>query len=292
MNQNWLTKPDGDPGWLSYFINEGYECYIVDQTFRGRSPWQPGNGTLGVMSAERIQQYFTATAKYKLWPYAELHTQWPGSGVMGDTYFDAYYASTVQSFNEAEDYQQSTMQTAGAALLAEVGRPVVMIAHSQAGGLAWPIADIRPDLVHRLVLIEPSGPPFETTMIGSGPARPYGLTEILITYDPPVANPEIDLVKQVVTPRQGDGPTCMIQADSPRPRSLRNLKKVPMLVVTAESSYHVHQDWCTVLYLRQAGVFVDHLALGSSGIHGNGHMMFLEKNSDIVAAEVQKWMEK
>ena len=292
MNQNWLTKPDGEPGWLSYFINQGYECYIIDQTFRGRSPWQPGNGTLAALSAERIQQYFTATAKYKLWPQAKLHTQWPGSGVMGDEYFDAYYAATVQSLSGAEDYQQSTMQAAGAALLDKIGHPVVMIAHSQGGGLAWPIADIRPDLVHRLVLLEPSGPPFESTIIGSGPARPYGLTEVPITYDPPVKNPETDLVKQVVTSKDGDEASCTIQADSPPPRKLRNLKKVPMLVVTAESSYHVLQDWCTIMYMRQAGVSVDHSALGDSGIHGNGHMMFLEKNSDIVAAEVQKWIEK
>lgn len=243
-----------------------------------------------VLSAERIQKYFTATAKYKLWPQATLHTQWPGSGMMGDRIFDAYFASIVQGLS-LQTYQQSTMRTAGAALLDTIGRPVIIVTHSQGGGLTWPIADSRPDLVHLIVAIEPSGPPFENTIIGSGPARPYGLTEVPIEYDPPVENPETDLVKLVVTPRFGDGTTCIVQAQSPRPRSLANLKNVPVLVVTAESSFHALQDWCTVRYLRQAGVYVEHLALESVGIQGNGHMMFLEKNSDIVAMEIQRWME-
>jgi hypothetical protein len=51
-------------------------------------------------------------------------------------------------------------------------------------------------------------------------------------------------------------------------------------------------DWCTVSYLQQAGVSVKHLELGNRGILGNGHMMFMEKNSDAVAAELQRWMER
>ncbi|KAH7353188.1 hypothetical protein B0T11DRAFT_300365, partial [Plectosphaerella cucumerina] len=33
---NFLNKPDGGQGWASQFIRQGYELYIVDQTFRGR----------------------------------------------------------------------------------------------------------------------------------------------------------------------------------------------------------------------------------------------------------------
>ena len=134
--QNWLNKPDGGRGWASYFIEHGYECYIVDQTFRGRSPWIPENGTMAAIPAEMIQKFFTATARYKLWPEAELHTQWPGSGVIGDPIFDAYYASTVQ-FIKSQTQQETTIQAAGVALLDRIGQPVILVTHSQAGAHGW-----------------------------------------------------------------------------------------------------------------------------------------------------------
>ncbi len=61
---NWLNKPDGGEGWASFFLSQGYECYIIDQTFRGRSTWFPGNGTLGTYSAELLQQRFTTPLLY------------------------------------------------------------------------------------------------------------------------------------------------------------------------------------------------------------------------------------
>jgi hypothetical protein len=34
------------------------------------------------------------------------------------------------------------------------------------------------------------------------------------------------------------------------------------------------------------------LHLGGMGIHGNGHMMMLEKNSDQIADVMEKWVRK
>jgi uncharacterized protein (UPF0262 family) len=63
-----------------------------------------------------------------------------------------------------------------------------------------------------------------------------------------------------------------------------------VLVVTGEASFHAPYDYCTVKYLRQAGVSVEHADLGREGIHGNGHMFFLEKNSAKIAARVLSWI--
>ena len=63
------------------------------------------------------------------------------------------------------------------------------------------------------------------------------------------------------------------------------------MVLTTEASYHALYDWCTVKYLRQAGVQTDHVNLPNLGLHGNGHMVFMEKNSEEVAALVQLWIE-
>jgi hypothetical protein len=33
------TKPDGKPGWLNYFLRQGWDTYISDAMERGRSGW-------------------------------------------------------------------------------------------------------------------------------------------------------------------------------------------------------------------------------------------------------------
>jgi hypothetical protein len=107
-----------------------------------------------------------------------------------------------------------------------------------------------------------------------------------------VTDPLIDLVKQTIPSNSSLHSDCVIQADDPAPRQLVNLAHVPVLILTTESSYHAPYDWCTVQFLQQAGVPAQHLQLADIGIHGNGHMVFMEKNSLQVAAVLQKWMEQ
>ena len=140
---NFLNKPDDGLSWTSQFLEAGQTVYIVDQTFRGRSAWAPRSG------AESPSTYS-----------AELHTQWPGLGVMGDPVFDAFYSSNVQFIVNAT-YQQQTMQAAGAQLLDMIGAPAWLLGHSQGGLMPLLIADARPSLVKGLILVEPTGPPFQ-----------------------------------------------------------------------------------------------------------------------------------
>src|SRR6266478_8445002 len=35
----WETKPDGNPGWQSYFLKAGYDVYVADAVERGRASW-------------------------------------------------------------------------------------------------------------------------------------------------------------------------------------------------------------------------------------------------------------
>lgn len=84
---------------------------------------------------------------------------------------------------------------------------------------------------------------------------------------------------------------CVLQADNSAPRKLTNLAEIPILTVTAEASLHAVYDECNVRYLRQAGCSrVDHVELGDVGIHGNGHMFFMESNSDEVQELVHNWI--
>ncbi|KAK2589406.1 hypothetical protein QQS21_012919 [Conoideocrella luteorostrata] len=292
--QNFVNKPDGGRGWASEFVHQGYEVYVVDQPLRARSAWHPGEGAQSPSrySAELMQDRFTAPERAGQWPQAAKHTQWPGTGVMGDAFFDAFYASTVQFVNN-ETYQQIVTQKAGAALLDRIGKPTILIGHSQGGAYPPLITDKRPHLVHAMVLLEPKGPPFREAVFSERPTRPWGIVDAPISYDPPVADPERDLVKVTLPPSGPNLAECVMQAVHPSPRKLINMVDKPILVVTAEASYHAVYDHCTVEFLRQAGCSkVEHIDLSKIGIYGNGHMFFLEKNSQEIHGVVHKWIQK
>jgi hypothetical protein len=57
----------------------------------------------------------------------------------------------------------------------------------------------------------------------------------------------------------------------------------------SESSYHAPYDHCTAEWLEQAGVKNSFIRLTDLGIHGNGHMMMLEKNNLEISALLRRW---
>lgn len=288
---NWMNTPDGRKGWAEFFMERGYAVYMVDQPARGRSAWHPNvDGGLRTFTAPQIEKQFTAPAFHKAWPQAVKHTQWPGAGGekngrMGDPVFDAFYASQVQSL--ASDVEtQEKMKAAGAALLDRIG-PAILLTHSQAGLLGWVMAEARPQLVKGIIAIEPSGPPFENAVLSNTKARPWGVTDIPLAYDPPAAKPEdIAIARQ----DKADGPdlvACTLQAEPAR--KLVALSKIPTLIVVSEASYHAPYDHCTARFLKQAGVPVTFMRLEDKGVHGNGHMMMYEKNNLDIARLLTGW---
>ncbi len=150
---------------------------------------------------------------------------------------------------------------------------------------------MRPNHVKGLIQLEPSGPPFTfRPPIGTGPAFAYGLTDLPIGYDPP-AGPNASYIETILEPaKDADHDPCIMQK-SPA-KQLTNLAKIPELVVTGEASFHQPVDYCTVKYLKQVGVDVEFADLGAEGIHGNGHMLFMEKNNIEIADRVYQWLEK
>ncbi len=67
---------------------------------------------------------------------------------------------------------------------------------------------------------------------------------------------------------------------------------IPIVVVTSEASYHAVYDHCTVKYLNQAGAKADFVRLEDKGIHGNGHMVMLEKNNLKIAHLLDQWVQQ
>jgi pimeloyl-ACP methyl ester carboxylesterase len=294
---NFNGTADGREGWTQHFLRRGYAVYIVEQPGRGRSSYQPDtDGTQAYPDALRVQQRFTAPEKFNLWPQARLHTQWPGTGTAGDPSFDQFFASQVP-FVQKADVTQALNRDAIAALIDKLG-PVILMTHSQSGAYGWEAVDQRPGMVKALIQAEPSAPPVHDVEFLGAPewfrdgarTRTWGLTAIPITYAPPVKDAsELTFERQ----EKADGPDlarCWLQKEPAR--QLPNLQKLPIAIVTGEASFHGPYEHCVVKFLEQAGVHPTWLNLGAMGIHGNGHMMMLEKNSDQIADVIEKWVRK
>lgn len=281
---NWMTTPDGRPGWAQYFVDRGFEVYLVDQPARGRSAWHRGiDGELRNFPVSTVESLFTGSAGE--WPQAKLHTQWPGTGRKGDRAFDQFYASQVEYVGSAEE-TQIAMQAAGAALLDRIGR-AILLTHSQSGPFGWLLADARPALVKAIVAVEPQGPPIQA---GATRRLAWGIADIALTYTPAVAQASELQVEQQAAPDAPGLQTCWVQKAPAR--QLVNLKRTPIAVVGTEASYHAPFDHCAVRWLRDAGVTVDFIRLADVGVRGNGHMVMLEKNNLEVAAVIDGWIGK
>jgi hypothetical protein len=104
-----------------------------------------------------------------------------------------------------------------------------------------------------------------------------------LTYDPPLSDTDKGL-DYILGPSAGG-----VQQSEP-PRKLVNLHDVPVVVMTAEASYHVNFDHHTVDFLRRAGVPAEHLHLAEHGLSGNGHLMAIEQNNADLAALIESWL--
>jgi pimeloyl-ACP methyl ester carboxylesterase len=276
---NFLTTPDGREGWALDFVRQGYPVYVIDQPARGRSTYHPStNGPLSGSDTGAAQQRFTAPEKFPgNWPQAKYHTQWPGTGLLGDQYFDQFFASQVENAGNGEALTTKAVSD----LLDKIG-PAIVMTHSQSGAYTWPIADARPKLVKAILAVEPSGPPVDGGKV-------WGVSSIPLTYSPPVSDPS--QLQFVEVP--ADNPDLLPCKRQKEPaRKLVNLRKIPVLEITGQASYHAQYDQCTARYLQQAGVPVDFVRLETVGLRGNGHMIMLEKNSADVAKFMMKWLDK
>src|SRR5246127_3266386 len=82
---NYTGTPDGREGWAQYFVRQGYTVYVVDQVGKGRSGYLTAayGPTTNVERGNALPR-FVAQEKFKRWPQAVLHTQWPGNGEPDD----------------------------------------------------------------------------------------------------------------------------------------------------------------------------------------------------------------
>jgi pimeloyl-ACP methyl ester carboxylesterase len=288
----WQQTPDGRPGWAYHLVAQGYTVYMPDFPARGRSIYVPGvDGDLQIRSAERVccsdTAAYTNGGEFGRWPRRERVSQWPGDGMMGDPVFDAFYKTQVEFAGGGA----GLIRDAYVALLDRIGSPVILIAHSQGGGIVWAVADARPALVKGIVGLEPDGPPMQNVnriTVTGREQRDWGPSGLPLTYDPPVGDPaEFSLVLED-EPDEAGVVTCYLQQEPAR--QLVNLRNIPAMITVGDASYHYIYDHCTAKWLNQAGVETDYLPLGGAGIRGNAHEMMIEANSDEVIRFIEGWI--
>ena len=268
---DWLGTPDGRPGWATFLVEQGYAVYVVDRPGHGRSPFHPDvlGPPGGVFTHELVLALFTAAAAGPMThPTAHLHTQWPGSGGLDDPSVRQFAAAAGPMLADIAA-AHALEQDRGAALLDEIG-PAVLVTHSAGGPMGWLTADARPELVRAIVAIEPLGPPFfDNPELGL--SLPWGITAVPLRFDPPADEPAV----------LRDGTS----------RALPNLHGIPIAVADAEASLFAHIDGATVAFLQEAGCSVEHLRLADHGVHGNGHLMMLERNNREALAPILAWLD-
>ncbi|WP_344418247.1 alpha/beta fold hydrolase [Pseudonocardia ailaonensis] len=252
----WMQTADGRPGWAPSAVDRGYDVVVVDQPDRGRSGWSISADAddFTRLSAGDVERLFTACAAHRAWSGAEGHTQWPGTGRVGDPVFDQFFAGTVPYLSD-HALSQERARDAVAGLLTTIG-PAVLVTHSQSGPQGWVAAGAAPQQVRAIIAIEPSGPPGREFFTGE-PARGYGISDIPVGLDA---------------------------------EGMSVLRDIPILVVTGSASYHACYDDETVALMRSWGLRVEHVYLADVGIVGNGHMMQVESNSDQILELALTWL--
>lgn len=151
------TKPDGQPGWESYFLHAGYDVYVSDAVERGRASWarypeifksepffRPKKEGWELFRIGDTDSYATDPAQRKALP----GTQFPVAA------FDQFAKQAIPRWGTNDVATQ-------AAYDAYVDKvcPCVIVVHSQGGNFAFNSAAKYPDKVKALVAVETSGSP-------------------------------------------------------------------------------------------------------------------------------------
>lgn len=258
---DWRGTPDGRPGWADLLVDAGYLVYLVDRPAHGRSWAHPD------VVGEPDAQFSYEMAMGLFDTPLPGHDQSTWGGGIGDPMLDQLIAG-MGFFPKDLAESQRMDQDRLARLLDRTG-PAIIVTHSAGGPAGWLVADARPDAVKAIVAIEPMGPPFFE--FGPTARLNWGLSAAPLQYSPTVEDPGA------------------VEAD-PGAYELPALKGIPIAVVVGETSPFTEWTPQVVDYINAAGGTAEFMDLGEHGVHGNGHAMMLEKNSDEAVGPILDWI--
>ena len=263
---DYLTTPDGRPGWSDLLVTQGWVVYVVDRPGHGRSAYIPE--ALGPMGPPLPIEVLTGifvppTDGPGAMPFAGLHTQWPGDrNDPRDPALLQFLAGGGPFAADAAD-RQALEQKRLVELLDRIG-PAFVVSNSLGGPAGFLVADARPELVVGLVQVEPIGPAFNT-MIGPDTLQ-WGVAAVPMTFDPPASSPS-DLSLDHQEPPAPGAPATVLQHEPAR--QLTNLAQVPIAVVGEASVFRFTiRRWSSSCNRPAA---TRSTSTRRTGVHGNSH---------------------
>ncbi len=151
------TKPDGQPGWESYFLKAGHDVFVSDAMERGRASWSRYPEVFKSEPFFRTKKeawelfrigengsYVTNAAERKALP----GTQFPVQA------FDQFVKQSIPRWSTNDAGIQAAYDA-----YVEKACPCVILVHSQGGNFAFNSALKYPDKVKAIVAVETSGSP-------------------------------------------------------------------------------------------------------------------------------------
>lgn len=159
----WETKPDGQPGWQSYFLHAGHNVYVSDAVERGRATW---SRFPEIYSSPPI--FRTKKEAWELFRIGPSYTDHATKTAFADTQFpvDSFDAFMRQN-NPRWLTNDAATQMAYDAYVQAVC-PCVILVHSQGSYFGFTAALHAPDKVKAVIAIEPSSAPDPTKTDLSG----------------------------------------------------------------------------------------------------------------------------
>jgi alpha-beta hydrolase superfamily lysophospholipase len=261
----------GQAGWAHYWVQAGYDTYVIDRPGHGRAIYHPD--ALGPISP--VFNYASITRDF-MRAAVEPNRRWMGTGDVGDPLIDQFQAG--QGSLPTDNVATQEMWARGAGdLLDKIGPSIVMV-HSAGGPWGYLAANARPGTVKAILNFEGGGAAF-----GGGNA--WGLTAAPLVYDPPVSDPAQLTQREV--PAANGIPAYRLQGDNPR--KLKNLLGLPIAYIVAERSGRNAAP--TVEFLKQAGCQAEALNMKDKGVLGNGHFMMFETNRKQAFDVIRGWLE-
>ncbi len=242
----------GRPGWVHYFVQNGYSVYWLDRPSYGRSPYHPDAlGPSHLPNVPAFEGLIGSTAVFNT-------AQWPGPGGMNDPLIDQFMACEQGNVSD-EAFHSDLVWPGGAELLDKIG-PCILFVHAFGGFFAWGVADRRPNLVKAIVAMEINGNPFARQLR-------WGLTASPMTYDPPVTDlAQFKLVDQMEPPDSPRPVVSPFKLQAEPAHKWKNLQGIPITWVTSEFGGG-GSPVSNVAFLKQVGCTAEMLRLRDYGIY-------------------------
>lgn len=253
----WMSTPDGRDGWSDYFLRRGHGVFLIDQPHRGDAG---ATSIAGTISTKTVDQRWYTQFRIGRWENDKAvlnsNSQFPAGDAAIDQFFRQMTPDTgMDPEKNGADFDRELVAKSVAATIDQAykmtGKKSILISHSQGGRATWPVAKYTKNIA-AIVAIEPGG----ATEVGSEDYKAMLAQKIPVVF------------------YFGD----YIDNGDPKIQATASWKKL------RQSCYEFADAYTA------AGGKSQVIDLPKIGIYGNDHFIFQDKNSDQVAAHIDKWL--